>query len=157
MTIACLITWTTYGTWLHGDARGWVQKGISGIQEPNPEREHQARALMAESEVRLTSAQRVIIEETIRDHCRRRGWVLHAVNARSNHVHVVVTAERDPEAVRDQLKSWCSRKLSDHAGLTEAVARKAGRRHWFTEGGDIQKIDEEEHLQNAIHYVLEGQ
>ena len=25
--IAYLITWTTYGTWLSGDERGWVKRG----------------------------------------------------------------------------------------------------------------------------------
>jgi REP element-mobilizing transposase RayT len=157
MPIAYLITWTTYGSWLPGDARGWVQKGVMGIQDPDPERKRQARAAMVESEVVLTYPQRMLIEDTIRDHCRRRGWVLHAVRARTNHVHVVVMGDRDPEEVRDQLKGWCARKLSDDAGLTKAVAKKAGRRHWFTEGGDSQETESEEHLQNAIIYVLEKQ
>jgi hypothetical protein len=30
---------------------------------------------------------------------------LHAVSCRSNHVHVVVTADRHPDDVRDQLKA----------------------------------------------------
>jgi hypothetical protein len=96
-----------------------------------------------------------LVEDTIHEHCR--GWVLHAVNARTNHVHAVVTADRDPGDIMGQLKAWCSRMLSDHAGLTTAVARRAGRRHWFTEGGDKEKIEDEEHLANAIRYVLEGQ
>jgi hypothetical protein len=57
----------------------------------------------------------------------------------------------------NQLKAWCSRKLSDAAGLKVAVAVKAGRRHWFTEGGDKELIHDEEHLRNAIRYVIEGQ
>lgn len=57
----------------------------------------------------------------------------------------------------DQLKAWCSRKLSDRAGLTKPVARRAGRRHWFTERGDNEKIEDENHLANAIRYVLERQ
>ncbi len=155
--LAYFLTWTTYGTWLPGDARGWVKKGVLGIQESDPERALAAEAAMAEPAVVLTSAQRVLVEDTIRDHCRRRGWTLHAVNARTNHVHVVVTAERDADEVMDQLKAWCARKLSDQAGLTQPVARKAGRRRWFTEGGDKEKIEDEEHLANAIRYVLEGQ
>ena len=54
-------------------------------------------------------------------------------------------------------KAWCSRKLSDAAGLVRAVAKKAGRRHWFTEGGDKELIDTEEYLANATSYVLERQ
>lgn len=47
----------------------------------------------------------------------------------------------------------CSRKLSDAAGLTTAVAKKAGRRHWFSEGGDAEVIDTGVYLANAIAYV----
>ena len=68
-----------------------------------------------------------------------------------------MTAKVDPEEVRNQFKAWCSRKLSDVAGLVTPVAKKAGRRHWFTEGGDNEIIEDEEYLGNAIRYVLEGQ
>src|SRR5438093_695627 len=146
--IAYHLTWTTYGTWLPGDQRGWVRKRVCGIQPPDAERERESRKSMAETQVTLTPAQRALVEQTIRDHCRIRNWELHAVNARTNHVHVVVTAERDPDDVMDQLKAWTSRRLSDQAGLTETVARKAGRRHWWTEGGDIESIEDETYLQN---------
>ncbi len=155
--LAYHITWTTYGTWLPGDERGWVKAGAPGIQAPDPEREQAAALAMAEFLVTLNAEQRALVEQTIRDHCRIRGWTLHAVNVRTNHIHVVVTADRDGKVARDQFKAWCSQKLSDQAGLTTPVARKAGRRHWFTEGGDCKEIDTEEYLQNAITYVLEGQ
>jgi hypothetical protein len=70
---------------------------------------------------------------------------------------LVVTADRDPDDVRDQFKAWCSRKLSDQAGLEAVVGRKAGRRRWFTEGGDAERIEDEAYLENAIRYVLERQ
>ena len=155
--LAYHITWTTYGTWLPGDERGWVESGAAGIQAADPEREQAAALAMAEGAVTLNAEQRALVEKTIRDHCHIRGWPLHAVNVRTNHIHVVVTADRNGEVARDQFKAWCSQKLSDQAGLTTPVARKAGRRHWFTEGGDCEKIDTEEYLQNAIAYVLEGQ
>jgi REP element-mobilizing transposase RayT len=101
----------------------------------------------------LSDQQRAIVERTIADHCAIRKWKLHAVNARTNHVHVVVTADRDPDDVRNRFKAWCSRKLSEAAGLRERVAKSAGRKHWFTEGGDAELIDNEEYLENAIRYV----
>lgn len=151
--IAYHIVWTTYGTWLPGDVRGWVKKGEWVVQAPDPARERHTRERMVEEPVFLTDEQRAIVERTIGDHCRIRGWTLHAVNARRNHVHVVVLADRGALEVRDQLKAWCSRRLSDAAGLTEPVAKKAGRKHWFTEGGDIENIDTEEYLANAVGYV----
>lgn len=155
--LAYHITWTTYGTWLPGDARGWVKWGEWGVQPPDPGREREACQRMVESAVVLTAEQRALVEQTIRDHCRIRGWELHAVNVRTNHVHVVVTADRDAAEVMNQLKAWCSRKLSDAAGLTRTVAKKAGRRHWFTEGGNKELIDSEAYLANAITYVSERQ
>jgi hypothetical protein len=112
---------------------------------------------MAETAVTLDAEQRAIVDQTIRDHCLIRGWRLHAVNPRSNHVRVVVSAEREPEEVMNQFKAWCSRRLSDHAGLTQKVALKAGRRRWWTEHGSTKWINSEEYLKEAIEYVLERQ
>ncbi len=101
--------------------------------------------------------QRTIVEATIRRHCEIRGWELHALNARTNHIHLVVTGNRSADEMMNQLKAWCSRKLSDHAGLSKTVAHKAGRRHWFTEHGSTKPIFDDAYLQNAIQYVLEAQ
>jgi REP element-mobilizing transposase RayT len=155
--LAYHLIWTTYGTWLPGDARGWIESGVPGVQPPDPEREEQARAIMAETAVLLNPEQRGLVTQTIRDHSRVRHWLLHAVNVRSNHVHGVVTCDCTGQQARDQLKLWTSRRLSDHAGLTSAVARKAGRRRWWTEGGDVRTIEDEAYLTNAIEYVVHMQ
>jgi hypothetical protein len=155
--LAYLITWTTYGTWLSGDRRGWIKAGQSGVQVPNWRLEDEMRERMVGGAVILDPAQRDIVEHTIAAHCRIRRWHVHAVNARTNHVHSVVAADSDPNEIMEQLKAWCSRKLSDASGLTDVVAIKAGRRRWFTEGGDKDSIHDELHLQNAIRYVLKLQ
>ena len=151
------ITWTTYGTWLPGDKRGWIKRGHAGVKDPDWRLEDDSCARMAEPAVILSDTQRALIENTIRRHCEIRSWQLHAANARTTHVHVVVSTDREPDEVMNQLKAQCSRVLSDAAGLKERVAKKAGRRRWFTEGGDKEEIHDEEHLRNAIRYVLEGQ
>ena len=161
MTVAPLayhITWTTYGTWLHGDERGSVESGVSGLQAPDEERSRLAQERMTQSAIVLDDCQRFLVQQVIEDHCRIRGWHIHALNVRSNHVHLVVSADRVPEVVMNQLKAWCSRRLSDAAGLSDtATARKAGRRKWFTEHGSTKWINDPDYLENAIRYVLEGQ
>src|SRR6516225_3917296 len=87
--LAFFLTWSTYGTWLPGDARGWVEYQ-KGWQLPDTIRELEAAAVMTEDACRLDKEQRELVAQTILDHCGRRGWVLHAVNCRSNHLHVVV-------------------------------------------------------------------
>src|SRR5688572_28029690 len=93
--LAYHLIWTTYGSWLPGDARGWVESEHSGVLPPDPDREDRARELMADEAVCLNQPQRAIVEQTIRDHCTIRRWSLHAVNVRTNHVHVVAAADRE--------------------------------------------------------------
>jgi REP element-mobilizing transposase RayT len=69
------------------------------------------------------------VEDTIHDHCRIRGWHLHAVNCRTNHAHVVVTApDRDPEEVMDQFKAWCTRRLKEMLRSRGEPIREIGGR-----------------------------
>src|SRR4051794_9632650 len=92
--LAFFPTWSTYGAWLPGDERGWVKYG-EGWQMPDPIRKLEAEAHMAEDACLLDPEQRCLVEQTIADHRRIRGWDLHVVNCRTNHLHVVVAADRD--------------------------------------------------------------
>ena len=108
--LAYLLTWTTYGSWLPGDKCGWIQKP-GEWRAPDAREESHNLMRMTEPELVLSLEERDIVEKTIAEHCRFRGWWLHAVSCRSQHVHVVVTApERAPEEVLNQLKAWCTRR-----------------------------------------------
>jgi hypothetical protein len=155
MAIAFFHTWTTYGTWLPGDERGWFKRG-RGLQTPDARRRFEAALLMAEDALFLDDGQRRLVEQTIREHCRIRKWTLHAVNCRTNHVHVVVTANRAPDEVREQFKAWCTRKLKEQQCCIQ-VGGVLLRQHWWTERGWDDYIDDEVELALAIAYVLYGQ
>src|SRR5205823_3549622 len=125
--LAYHITWTTYGTWLPGDARGWVKDGEPpALCEGDPGLEAGMRARMTDDAVVLSDAQRELVEATIRGVVEYRKWGLHALNVRTNHVHLVVTADVHPDTVMEQLKAWCSRRLSEQLGR---------KRKWWTEHG----------------------
>ena len=147
--LAYFITWTTYGTWLPGDDRGWVEDGVPGIQAADAWKRAEASAKLTAAPVVLNASQGATVERTIRAHCEYRGWRLHAVNARSNHVHVIVTADRTPEEVMNQLKAWCSRRLNEESG-------ESGKR-WWTKHGLTKWINDDDYFQNALRYVVEGQ
>ena len=153
--LAFFLTWTTYGTWLRGDERGWTKPGRFVVQDPDPQLKAEHRARMIEPPLTLNDSQRQIVEETIRKHCAIRGWELLAVNARTNHVHAVVAGYRDPDTMMSELKAWCTRRLKEYQRAIDPNAPKRNR--WWTEGGSTQWINDEEHLANAIQYVLEGQ
>ncbi len=149
------LTWTTYGSWLPGDQRGWYEKP-GFFREPDPEKRRDAEILMTESAFVLDADQRRIVEQTILDHCRIRKWKLHAVNARTRHVHVVVTAPAyEPNVVMDQFKAWCTRKLKQRERNRQSPDRI--RENWWTQGGSKRKLFSEKSLENAIRYVLEDQ
>ena len=150
--LAFFLTWTTYGTWLSGDERGWILPG-KGIQVPDPIRKRAAKARMTDTECTLDSEQRGLVKATIIDHCVIRRWELYAVNCRKNHVHVVVSADRKPEDVRDQFKAWCTRKLK----ALQKSRNEQPREKWWTEKGSQRYIGDKENLEAAIHYVLELQ
>ena len=149
MAIAIFTSWTTYGTWLPGDARGWYQHGL-GLQSPDPELQTMMRMQLKEEPIPFDLDQRKLVENTIRENCSFRGWILHAVNCRTNHVHVAVTAPniRKITIPRETFKSWCTRRLR---------TQFPNRNTWWTDSGWDKWIDTEDYLQNVVKYILEGQ
>lgn len=147
--IGYFITWATYGTWLPGDQRGWVEYQ-RGWQLPEPQLELECASRMTEDACRLTPTQREIVENQIRETCRHRGWELHSVNCRSNHCHVAVTApDVAPKKVRDDLKAWCSRRLNERAAKR--------RDNWWAERGSIRWIWNQDSLDTVITYINDAQ
>jgi len=75
---------------------------------------------------------------------------LHAVNARSNHVHAVVSASKPIAAVLVDLKAWSTRGLRD-----AAIVPSEGR--VWTRHGSTRVINSELSLAAAIDYVTRMQ
>ena len=144
-----LITWTTYGTWLPGDMRGWSKRG-EVKQESQPALEQWCQNNLVSEVVVLGKPDRVTVEDAIREHCQVRNWGLPAVNARSNHVHLVVQAYEKPTIVRDQLKANCTRKLRRQSQPLIA-------KHTWTKAGQCKVLEDDEALEAAVRYVLEAQ
>jgi REP element-mobilizing transposase RayT len=101
----------------------------------------------------LSDEQRRLFEATIAKHCAIRGWHLHVVNCRTNHVHAVVTAQAPPEVVRDQFKAWCTRRLKEQRTNNIVPVRT----HWWTEGGSERWLNDTDSLLAAIQYARDLQ
>lgn len=167
------VTFTCYGTWLHGDERGSIDRSHNDWQtpllEPDEERERREFERLKHSAVTLGPAQRLIVHRTIEEVCQHRGWRLHALNVRSNHLHVVVTANRTGNRVRNDFKSYATRRLKEANSLPAACLEahpsngdRAGVnskddsseiRVW-TRGGSVRPIDTETSFCRAIEYTL---
>ena len=158
--ITLFITWTAYGSWLPGDSRGW-KHWQKGEQLPQPRLEDWCTGRMKEKAVLLNEQQRKVAENVIREHADIRGWELHAVSVRSNHVHVVTTVVPKTgnqehrvadgiKRVRDELKANATRVL-------KRLANPIANEKVWTKGGDIQFIDSDDDLELVVIYVNEAQ
>jgi REP element-mobilizing transposase RayT len=148
--LAFLITWTVYGTYLQGDERGWRRRR-KGDQTPQPQLAQWRRERLQYPVLLLSREQRLVVEQECQRHCEHRGWRLWEVNARSNHVHAVVSAPGYAGGVvRDQLKANCTR------GLREQWTEFCDRQVW-TVGGDWDCINSEDELESACVYVRDAQ
>ena len=100
MTRRWLLTWTTYGTWLPGDARGFVapiqdesgQRVIHNVygapyDADMPRLRAYAQRLQKQPTVWLTAAQAKVIQQQFHETARMRNWHLHAFAIMANHVH----------------------------------------------------------------------
>jgi hypothetical protein len=101
--LAYFISFRAYGTWLHGDKRGSIDRFHNRYRlpyiPPNDkwllfnEQRLKAKPLF------LKARQRKSIENAIHETCDIRKWLLQAINVRTNHIHTVVSANRKPGLV----------------------------------------------------------
>jgi REP element-mobilizing transposase RayT len=148
--LAYFLTWTTYGTWLPGDARGWVKRRHNAdefIEPPAPHLEGHARRLMKESPALLDLRMRSAVDAAVRRRCGKLGWTVCALAVRSNHVHLVVTVpDASPGKAMGILKVAATRALN-------ALAGAAARKRWWTKDGSKRILDSEEAVEAAVRYV----
>jgi len=93
-TLGYMITWTTYGTWLQGDERGYVKNGQTC---------HGNKALMQRNEksqsqdmVKLSRNQQQVVRKAIAEEAELQDQRIYALSIQSNHVHIVAEYTRQP-------------------------------------------------------------
>jgi len=153
--LAYFLTFSTYGTRLHGRDTGSVDRDHNQFDTPlmdgNHRRAEFARSRMRKGEYLLDEQRRRSVLQAICDQANHRGWKLWAVHVRSDHVHVVISAaEISPERILVDLKAYSSRRLR------EVFDEDADRMRW-TRHGSTRYLWDEQSLSSAIHYVLERQ
>ena len=152
--LAHLITFTTYGTWLHGDERGSVDRSHNTYATPSLAADRRrlsyAQSARKGKLVTLTADRRDVVRGTIVEVCSHRGWTLQELNVRTKHVHAVVLAPCKPERVMNDFKSWATRRLRERA------LGDADRSPW-TEHGSTRYLWKRDQLASACRYVLDGQ
>ncbi len=155
------ITWTCYGTWLPGDARGHVSKVLlpeGGFQPKqnvpgtpvatgDTTTRERAQALQKGETVWLTADQAFGTATALVEAARSRGWRILRASVMANHVHVVVIdCPDDGPAVRRVLK-----------GVSQAALSRAASqpKRWWTQGGSDRYKHGAEAVEAAVLYVAE--
>jgi REP element-mobilizing transposase RayT len=146
--LAYFITFRSYGTWLHGDNRGSVDRMHNTYGTPhlpaNSLRQNYERRLLKRPPVKLTLKRRAAIERGIRDTCRFRKWLLWALNVRTNHVHTVVSAVGKSKQVLATLKANATRVMRESKcwdSKHTPWADRGSRRHIWTQKQLLAVID----------------
>jgi len=140
-----MLTWTCYGAWLHGDPRGSVDDEHctprTPFAPPQQRRRMAMRRRMRSDPITLDHAQRAIVAQAIQRHCEHRGWWLGAVNARTNHVHCVLSCPgTPPQVAAGQLKAWATRRLREQGEFAKQQriwTREASAR-WLWSKEDVR-------------------
>ena len=154
LPLAYFITFSGYGTWIHGDERGSVDQehNLPGTPylTPNASRAECELSKMDEEAYFMDETRRARVLEGVLQVCELRNWDLFAAHVRQAHVHVVVAASDAPEKVMHALKSYASRRLSD-AGL-DSGDRKRWARH-----GSTRYLWNTQAVEEAVAYVVDEQ
>jgi REP element-mobilizing transposase RayT len=158
-----LLTWTTYGTWLPGDHRGFVsavrqesghreihnQPGAS-YDEGNTALRHFAREALKAAPAYLSSEQAQTLLDQFQETAKYRAWLLLSVAIMANHIHLVlgVNGDPDPAKLLKDFKSYGSRALNQRWNKPDSDT-------WWTEGGSKRKLPDETAVLAAVRYVKE--
>lgn len=153
--LAYLITFRCYGTWLHGDERGSIDRHHNQYQSPyrkSNKQLHKFSASRLKSEpVCLDAAKREIVEIAVREVCEFRNWLLRAINVRTNHVHTVVSiGAASPSQALNNFKTYATGKMRENCCWEFNHSPWASR-------GSKKYLWNERSIETAVNYVITGQ
>jgi REP element-mobilizing transposase RayT len=139
---------------LHGDERGSVDRHHNRYNTPfipcNEKWEKHNAKMLRHLPVILNTLQRSVVETAIRETSENRNWLLLAVNARTNHIHSVVSASCRPEIVLNAFKSNATHKMK---------TRECWKYNYspWSDKGSKRYLWTERSVERAVDYVINGQ
>ena len=141
-TLGYMVTWTTYGSRLQGDARGFVKDGK--ILGENKGFEQANRKMLIGEMFKLKKEQREVARRAILLEAERIGEKILAISVCSNHIHVVIgKGGNSVDKVVNRFKSAAYYALREN-GVEERV---------WTRGYDKRFCFDENSLAERIKYV----
>jgi REP element-mobilizing transposase RayT len=140
--IGYMATWTTYGTWLQGNEKGYIKNGIT--LKASPKLEEYNEKLLKHEKIKIPKRLREIVKNAILKEAREIGHKVYAITICSNHVHIVV----------DSIGITCGYSV----GRFKKAATTALRKHGFenkvwARGFDKRYCYHQYELDTKIKYV----
>ena len=152
--IAFLITFRGDSTWYHGDKKLSVDPKHNQFGEPKIQFNSNLAKKMHENSrdkaFILNYEQRRIVLNAILHICQHFDWHVFAAHVLSNHVHIIVKADCNPEHVMTQIKACATRSLKKHHAAEER--HKNWSRH-----GSTKYIYKREDFNWIMRYVIDEQ
>jgi len=143
-TVGYMVTWTTYGTWLQGDAKGFVADGeVRGeniaLKKSNVEK-------LRGMAVRLDRREKEIVRNAIIEAAKKFEQKILAIAVYSNHIHIVCEYVDVPINVIVGYYKNAGRVALQKSGFEGRV---------WTRGYDKRFCFDEKELKARIKYVNE--
>lgn len=153
--LAILFTFRCYGTWLHGDERGSVDRHNNIYDTPripvNQSWEEFNKEQLDHPSVKLNGRMRRSVKTGIEAICQKQGWELAALNVRTNHVHAVISI-----GVYSAERALAAIKAASTRRMREDGSWKFDHTPW-AEKGSKRKLWNEKSVADAIYYVFNWQ
>ncbi len=144
------LTFTIHGSWLHGDERGSFLRGGKYIADDWDLYRQKIMSLKDDLHL-LSNEHREVIENAIREICRKRQWQIHELNVRTNHVHVVVAVnDVKPEKIMADMKARATFRMRKAGYLA------ADQKLWSEHGSTVYLFTEN-NFSLASEYVRDCQ
>ncbi len=148
--IAYHITFGTYGTRLHGDPRGSVDRRQNSPGDPiigaNDRWQRYEEAELRFPPLYLIADQQNHVETATPVICEELGWEHHINACQPDHLHSLISADADGKVARKLLKRRLTQSLAEKWPLDD------GRR-WWARGGSVKSVWDEEYFQRVYDYI----
>ena len=152
--LAYFITFRTYATWLHGDSRSSVDSNNNVYLKPKikplPDLEKKMRAICNEDKYLMNAEQRATVLKSIVSTCQFADWRLYAAHVRTNHVHIIVKAPKDPKKIAVSFKAYATRYLKQQFP-------ELHREKFWSSGAATEHLFDSNNLFRTMQYVIEDQ
>jgi len=137
--IGFMATWTTYGTWLQGDKKGYVKNG--NILGANAELEKSNKELLKHDKIKIPKSLRKTVKNAILKEAEEIGQKVYAIAVCSNHVHIVVESigKRCGYSV-GRFKKAATRALREYGFGNKVWTKGFDKRFCFTQRDLSKKI-----------------